>query len=213
MKIMKKVAFLLVLAITFMSCTHIYFTEPQPAKGKRVTEMPNELHGLWTSSNGTVEFNAAGVTIMEIKEDTIENSTETYVDYEYLNLSEDFQLFQVKDLYVFNLKDDDTGYWEYGVLQKQVNGDINYYQNNNPDYYAKAKGLKFVEAGYMDYESGEEKKLDKIDSDSELDLQYVLFSGKISYKSLKKTIVKENLSTIYREDGTVYTVEEEVEEE
>ncbi len=206
---MKKVAALLALSLILGSCARVYFTETQPAKGKRMMQMPTELHGTWTSKTGSTEFKSAGVTIMEIKQDTVENSTATYKDYEYLNLAENFQLYQLKDLYVFNLKDDDTGYWEIGILQMQKNGDIHYYHNNEPKNYTKDKGLKLVEAKYMDVESGEETTTKLLNSNSELQLQHVVFSGKVNYKTLKKTLVYENLASIFYTNGTIFTPDHE----
>mgnify|MGYP006893251327 CR=1 FL=1 len=198
---MKTLISLLALSMLMASCAHVYFTDVQPRKGQRLMEIPTELHGTWHTLKGSTEIHAKGITILEMIEDSTETGTEIREEYKYMNLSEDFQLYQSKDLYVFNLRESRAKYWEFGMLQKKDNGDINYYTCNDPNSYLFEKNLKLIEAKYTDGE--EEKTFSKMQNNSELTLEHVVFKGKMDHNTLVKLLVQENLMNIYKKDGTI----------
>lgn len=166
-------------------------------------EIPKELHGIWYTSNGSTQIHANGITLIDMKEDTTSFTGEMITETSEMTLGEDFQLYQSKDLYVFNLKESEGRYWEIGVLQRHANGDIHYYTCNDPDSYVDDKRLKIVETNYL--VGDEEKTFKKLQDDPEMILQHVVFSGKMDHKTVVKLLVQDNLVNIYKADGTIET--------
>lgn len=202
---MKKIIALLALSTFLMSCAHMYFTETQPRKSTRLMEIPAELQGFWGDETGSTEIHANGITIIEISEDTTGGGSEMVSETTYMDLSEDFQLYKSQDLYVFNLKESEGNYWEIGVLKRDENGDISYYTSNDPEDFRNDKRLKVVEAKYLDGE--EERTFKKIQPESDLIMEHVVFSGQMDHKTVLNMLTEGNLVSIYRADGTVHTPE------
>lgn len=197
-----KIFYFIALSILIASCSHIYFTEPQPKCGVPLTEIPNELHGVWRDQNGGLEIHKNGFNEFRYELDSITNSFDTIV--ENVNLSDSFKLFKAKDLYVFNAKYK-SEYWEFAILTKQKNGDIHYYTTSEPDIFIKDRNLKLIEAKYNI--DDEEKILKTINPDFEdhISFEYAIFSGQMKFKTLKKIITNENLMHVYKNNGTLFS--------
>lgn len=195
----------LALSTCLMSCAHMYFIDPQPRKAARLMEIPSELHGYWSNESGSTEISATGITIISISQDTIDGVPQDVETTDFMTLSEDFQLYKSQDLYVFNLKESEGNYWEIGVLKRESNGDIHYYTSNDPEDYVKDKRLKVTEAKYLDGE--EERTFKKVQGETDMILEHIVFSGQMNHSTLLNVIHEDNLVTIYRADGTIYTPE------
>lgn len=202
---MKKIIALLALSTFLMSCAHMYFIDPQPRKAARLMEIPSDLHGYWSNESGSTEISATGITIISISKDTIDGVPQDVETTDYMTLSEDFQLYKSQDLYVFNLKESEGNYWEIGVLKRESNGDIHYYTSNDPEDFKSDKRLKVTEAKYLDGE--EERTFKKIQGETDMILEHIVFSGQMNHSTLLNVIDEDNLVTIYRADGTIYTPE------
>jgi len=200
--IMIKVFYCISLSIVITSCSHIYFTEPQPRGGIPLFEIPNELHGVWSDQNGGIEIHKYGYNEFKYELDSVTNSFDTLI--KYMNLSDSFKLFRAKELYVFNAKLK-SKYWEIAILTKQKNGDIHYYVTSEPDVFVKDRNLKLIEAKYNI--DDEEKIIKTINPDFEdhISFKYAIFSGQMKYKTLRKIITNENLMQVYKKNGTFFS--------
>lgn len=199
---MKKIISLLAISTFLMSCTHIYFLETQPRKATRLMEIPSELHGFWGDETGSTEIGAKGITIVEITEDTTGGESNKITDTRFMELNEDFQLYKSLDLYAFNLKESEGKYWELGVVKRESNGDIYYYTSANYEDFAYDKRLKVVETKYLDGE--EERTFKKVQEESDMVLEHVVYSGKMDHKTMLNITKEGNLVSVYRADGTIY---------
>lgn len=206
---MKPIFFFLGFVLLATSCQHVYFTEPQPKGGTLLTEVPEELYGLWFDSDG-LRIDAQGFTIINVKQDSLGNPKDTV--YELMTLCDTFQLYKAKELYVINYKEVGKN-WELYVLKPLKNGDIESYSSADPEIYAKDKGLKLLEATYT--VEGEEKTVKTLYSeyDGSVEFQEATFSGKMKLRTLRKTLTPDHLDNILKADGTIYKPQDETEEE
>ena len=165
-------------------------------------EIPSELHGFWGDETGSTEIGANGITIVEITEDTTGGESNKITDTRFMELNEDFQLYKSLDLYAFNLKESEGKYWELGVVKRESNGDIYYYTSTNYEDFAYDKRLKVVETKYLDGE--EERTFKKVQEESDMVLEHVVYSGKMDHKTMLNITKEGNLVSVYRADGTIY---------
>jgi len=194
--------FTLIIGLVFIvsSCAHIYFIEPQPKGGERLYEMPKELYGEWYGTSNGWKLNENGITIANIKTDSVGNILDT--TYQTAPLSDSLRIYKKKDLYVVHLKDK-SEYWEIGILKTMGNGDIYTYQSSDQDKFASAKGLKLEEATYKI--NGKRKIVKTLNPEADESAHFLnaVFSGQMKLKTLRK-VLKSLTPTIFKADGSIY---------
>lgn len=184
---MRTLFLFLSLTFLFSSCVSIYFTETQPLNGKELTEIPEELIGIWKNgNNGYSGFDKNGGISTSYVKDSLDNIIDTL--YEKVPLSDSVKMFKTKDIYVLNFKESGNP-WEIIALQVQKNGDINGYWDNDPNLFSSDRNLKLLKSVYSNQE-GEYKTFTSLDPKSQEEL------------SLKKRyILRTNELQNIKEDG------------
>ncbi|MFO8022440.1 MAG: hypothetical protein R6U65_08235, partial [Perlabentimonas sp.] len=109
-----KVVILLLLIFFVASCITVRFENPQPANGKRITQFPDYLVGVYyNDENDTLHI---GVNSFKFKDDTVNISGKVSAD--------EFVLKEFDSYHVLNIQTDDI--WDV-YLVKRTNGSINVY--------------------------------------------------------------------------------------
>lgn len=195
------------LLLLLASCSHVYFTEVQPKDGIKLKIIPADIRGTWKSDRGSIQIHETGFTDVEYKLDSnnvlIDSTLRTF------HLSDTFMLFKAEDMYVFNYKYE-SDYWELVVLSKQENGDIHYYETNEPTIFSDDSNLKLIEAKY-DID-GEDKVVHELDPDFEdhISFEYAIYSGQMSINTLRQIMQPDYLQHVYRSDGTLFSPSETI---
>lgn len=208
---MKVIISLILLSLLFFSCVHVYFIEPQPKGGTRLTEFPQELFGTWWGDHGGVQINEAGITDIDFTTDSLDNVIDTV--YQTFALCDTFRIYRAKELYLINVKNDGAD-WELLAFKPLKNGDIEYSTFTNPKLFIKDKGLELVEATYI--VDGETKQVTALDPHFEESIEFesAVFSGQMKLKTLRKALRNNDSKCVFKSDGTIYEPDlEEIENE
>lgn len=200
---MKLLIALIGLLLIVSSCSHVYFTEPQPKGGERLIVMPEDIYGIWFGGSEGWQFNEKGITNINIETDSIGTIIDTI--YETNALSDSLRIYKAKELYVIHSRSNNN-YWEIAILKPMKNGDINTYYTSNPVLFTSAKGLKLEEANY--YIDGELKTFKTLETDDEgsMSFENAVYSGQMSIKTLRK-ILDSIDPVIFKKDGSIYNPE------
>jgi hypothetical protein len=202
---MKLLIIITISLLTLSSCVTIYFTEPQPKGGERILKVPKELYGKWFSETEGWKIDESGLTLIDVKIDSVLNTVDT--TYKTSSLSESLRMYKEKELYILNSRDN-RNYWDVIILNRLDNGDINIYRPTDPTLFNDDKKLKLKEAVFLI--NGEERtvqSLDPIYKDSSK-FQSALFSGQMDTETLRKIVKKDNLILIFKNDGSAYVPED-----
>lgn len=114
MKPFSKIVVLSLLIFFVASCITVRFENPQPADGKRITQFPDYLVGVYSNDeNDTLHI---GENSFKFKDDTVNISGKVSAD--------EFILNEFEDYHVLNIKTDNI--WDV-YLVKRTNGSINVY--------------------------------------------------------------------------------------
>ena len=198
---MKVVMSLIALSLFFTSCVHIYFLEPQPKGGERLTEFPQELFGTWWGQEGGVRINEVGITDIDFITDSVENVIDTV--YETMVLCDTFRIYQAKELFVLNVQKEGAN-WELLAFKPLKNGDIEYYTFTQPEVFIKDSGLELLEATYII--DGESRQVTTLDPSFEESIEFesAVFSGQMKLKTLRKALKNDDSKCVFKSDGTIY---------
>lgn len=182
----------------------VQFKETQPENGLRLNEVPSELYGKWNRALDDVLINKEGLTIIEIKKDSLGNTIDTL--YDRYVLSESFRLYKAEEIYVLHVRYEKDP-WALFVMRFQKNGDINIYNFNNPDGFSKDKNLIIEEAVFNVEGNDTIVKTLKPNFKAASELKKVIFSGQMDIATLRKALKKNQLFLILKKDGTFYVPE------
>jgi len=196
---------LFILSILFItSCSHIYFTEPQPKGGERLLEFPEELRGTWLKTTDdkevTYSIHNDRFEVLSIRKDSVGNQTSSRSEIQ--NLTDTFRLYQSKNFYVINYKSSSNSLWEIAVIKRKSNGDIIITENNDPEFFIKRKELRLDSAEYEIDDSL--RTFYALNPFAEHSLRFVsaTFSGQLTEKTLKKIVRQSDSGWIFKKNGT-----------
>lgn len=211
-----KSSYLILTLLLLSSCVTVHFNEPQPKGGERLYTVPEELHGKWRDMDEGNEINKFGLIESDlVYDDSLAEFHDEYVvvdtSYEYIYLNDSIRLYKAKDYYVYNYLED-WG-WTVLVIDKDDQGNLNFYAPNNFTALSKFRGLKVDSVQLQSlnrYDELEYKMIVKPDFDNMREDQIedvidVYVSGQIKKRDIKKLIRHENFIQSYRIDGTVFT--------
>ncbi len=203
-------SFVRIIAITSLllaGCSHVYFTDPQPAGGRHLTSIPEELHGTWMNDDEGVRIEAAGFTEVKVKRDSLTGSMDTV--FRLTPLSDTFCIYRSKDLYILHFRDKTDGPWEIAVMDKQQNGDIHLYYTTDPHLFSHDPKLHLEWAKYSVDE--EDITVDELDPELELSGEFhsALYSGQMKHKTLRSIVREQHLINIFRRDGKLISVSQD----
>lgn len=185
---------------TLVSCSHVYFNEPQPKGGKRLKEIPAELCGVWMNEEKRYSIVASGFYESNIFMDTISMEMDTAVFWN--PLSDTTRLYRAKDLFVYHNKRNGNPYWEISVLEVQKNGDVNLYYTDDPELFRYEKGLKLIEVSVnMNDTTLVMTEIPPLNDSTSVN--YVVFDGQMKLKSLRKMVATPYLKYRFHKDGTL----------
>jgi hypothetical protein len=192
-----------ILLLLLASCSSIYFQEVQPKGGDNLTEMPEELFGIWQGDSEGWKIDKNGFTNIDYKTDTLDNIIDTV--YTITPLSDSTRIYRTKDFYVLNLRDN-SQYWEIVVIRSINKGDIYFYYISDPEIFIKIKGIKLERANY--YIDGELRTVKTVNPDAKTSLKFdsAVFSGQMKSESFRKAL-KSITPTIFGKDGKIYVPE------
>lgn len=184
------------LVLVFTSCLNIEYTSPQPFLSKNLQEFPKELQGDWydvylkdgdTSETFHIGVDAHGFVV--------ENTEKLEIKRRYYGLSDSVQLRKKKDVYMLNCREDNM--WKISIIQVLENGDIKYVDPLNLNLLLTDPHLKVSQAYYK-------KNSVTISKDSleHADVDHVIFSGKMTYKTLQKCLNEEEY-TVFKRNGEI----------
>ncbi|MFT5861001.1 MAG: hypothetical protein ACI865_003119 [Flavobacteriaceae bacterium] len=205
------IVLLILVSFSHISCVHVYFKEPQTLEGVQLSEIPNELQGVWLEveddendnhQNG-ISFDAKGLDDLRINKFEQTGNVDTL--HRRTNLSDSLRLYKSGKFYLVNSREN-SEYWEVTVLRIR-HGDIFIYDCRDPDIYLKDQNLTLEEVGYSQLASEEDlivKTMIEETSDT-LKFQHALYSGQMSSKTVRRIAKKRNLQLIMREDGSVWS--------
>jgi hypothetical protein len=194
--------------LLFSSCATIYFSEPQPAGGQRLYEVPKELYGKWFGETEGWQINNHGLTNINIKTDSTGNIS--YNEGIITQLSDSFRIYKAKELYIVHSKEHGD-YWELTVFKPMKNGDINMYYTSDPHTFISDNNL-ILEGANFTYEDTliSFNTLNPEGKDS-LTFSSAVYSGQMKMKTLRKILTPKNL-TVLRKDGTIYNPNDTIQE-
>jgi len=118
------------------------------------------------------------------------------------SLSDTFQLYKAKELYVFHYKEK-SDYWELIVITIQKNGDLNLYMTAEPKIYAVDTRLKLEEANFIIDDLEVSIKTLNPGFEESLEFRSAIFSGQMKTKTLRKIVAPEHLNIVFKKDGTL----------
>ena len=172
------------LSYTFLTaCISVEFKNPQPKKGKKLTEFPSDLIGTYLNSdNDTITiannyFKAASLTI---------ESNNNSKPSDTINLSENTFLKRIDKTYLLNMKDlKENNNWIIIVINKSTNGlMIDTFNADDKDFLNNLKTITKTEEV-----RDEEGKLKKIILDpTEKEFKKILATPSLFEKSELKKI-------------------------
>lgn len=200
---MKQILFFTITTLLITSCSHIYFTEPQPKGGERLMEFPEELRGTW-KKNTSNEFETYAIyndrfEVISVKKDSIGNPTSSRTETQ--NLTDTFRLYKLNNFYVLNYRDSGE-LWEIVVIKRKSNGDIIITGNNDPEFFIKRKELKLDSAEYVIDDSL--RTFYALNPFAEHSLRFVsaTFSGQLTEKTLNKIVRQTDNGWIFKKNGS-----------
>ncbi|MCB0381392.1 MAG: hypothetical protein KDD24_09055 [Flavobacteriales bacterium] len=175
---MKRFIFLFLLTSFFYSCISVEFKKPQPIKGKKIIQFPNELIGTYLNSdNDTITiantyFKATSLTI-ELNNNSKPSNK--------VDLSDNIFLKQMDKKYILNMKDEkNKSNWSIIIINKTPNGLlINTFNVDDKDFLTTLKTITKTEEL-----RDEDGKLEKIIIDpSENEFKKILATPSLFNKS------------------------------
>jgi hypothetical protein len=125
-------------------------------------------------------------------------------------LSDSFQLYKAGDYYVANYTKDKI-WWEVEIIDRKENGDLYFYYPSTAPYFGKRLGLRVSEIEqefepvWLNDSVGKDRRVifkKSLKMKNVMSRNAVYYSGQFKIKDIKKVIIPENLSIIYKYDGT-----------
>ena len=177
---MKKLVLLLITVILLSSCDQVIFTEPQPARVKAMTQIPETLQGVWLDdSNDTLYVGTK----------SFRYPSEDFSITEPEFLSDTSVLKEYKGRYFLNrtIRLDEGNFWLSYMIDPVEPGKKMDLYTMDPDDVVKLAKLQEITSKIRDIEEGEtsyylfspkKKHYKKIISDT-------IFSKMISFRKLK----------------------------
>lgn len=193
-----------IIVFSLNSCFHVYFDRPQPKKGIYLTEVPADLHGSWIDKTDTFYIDKTGGYIYNFDSITGEYFKEGFI------LSDSFQLYKAGDYYVANYTKDKI-WWEVEIIDRKENGDLYFYYPSTAPYFGKRLGLKVVEIDqefepvWLNDSIGRDRNVllnKRLSMKNVMLRNAVYYKGQFRIKDIEKIIIPENLSIIYKHDGS-----------
>jgi hypothetical protein len=201
---LKQSFFVILLLLGLSSCFHLYFDQPQPKKGIKLTTVPVELQGRWFRDNDTSYIDENGLFNYDF--DSIKGK---FIKDRYA-LSDSILLFKSGDYYVLNFKD--KSWWEVVIIERKRNGDIYFYYPSTAPYFGKSFGLRVHK---IDQHFGSIWINDSVARDRHIlfkkrlslkkgiSRKAVYYKGQFRIKDIKKVTIPENVLWIFKNDGTI----------
>lgn len=194
----------ILLFFNLSSCFTVYFDQPQPKKGIKCTTVPDELHGKWIHESDTFYIDESGGFMYNFDSISGNYNKEGFI------LSDSILLFKAGDFYVMNHTKDKI-WWQVQIIDRKENGDLYFYYPSTAPYFGKRLGLRVknieqeFEPVWLNDSIGRDRYVffrKNLSMKNVMTRNTVYYKGQFRIKDIEKIIIPDNLSIIYKHDGT-----------
>lgn len=203
-KVLIKLTYGLIILLSTSSCFHVYFDQPQPKNGIKLPTVPDELHGKWIDVKDTFYIDGSGGFGYDF--DSISGN---YIKDGFL-LSDSILLYRAGNYYVVNYSKDRI-WWEVEIIERKENGDLYFYYPSKAPYFGKRLGLRVdkieqeFEPVWLNDSIGRNRHVlfkKSLKMNNVMSRNAIYYKGQFRIKDIKKVTILDNLTIIYKHDGT-----------
>ena len=104
---------LFILLMTAISCTIVYFDQPQPVNSRNLRRVPKAFHGQW------VQASSADTSIITIDGNSFRTSS-VYHNMMHISSFENSKVYRLRDGLVYNLEENKTRGYPFRIMNDTV---------------------------------------------------------------------------------------------